>query len=122
MSTAIGSIIKKRRQGLGLKQTDLVARLKAHGVDLPRTTLRGWEADPARKWDYDWNPDFLRALAESLETSDLAILHEMGFPVIPEGYTLEDMLLAQRIREAPPTQRKEIVRAMLAILDDLGVE
>ena len=122
MTTAIGKIIKKRRDDLGLNRGDLLARLKERGVEIPRTTLRGWEVETARKWEYDWNPEFLRALADSLEMSDLELLHEMGFPVIPEGYTLDDMLLARKIREVPAGQRKKIVKTLLAVLDNLGVE
>lgn len=122
MTTVIGKIIKKRRDDLGLNRGDLLARLKLRGVDLKRTTLRGWEVETAQKWNYDWNPDFLRALAESLEMSDIELLYEMGFPVIPEGLTLDDMLLAQKIREAPPEKRKQIVRTLLAVLDNLGVD
>ena len=122
MSTAIGKIIKKRRDDLGLNRGDLLARLKAHGVEIPRTTLRGWEVETANKWAYDWNPDFLRALADSLEMSDIELLHEMGFAVIPEGYTLDDMLLARKIREVPPEKRKQIVKTLLAVLDNLGID
>jgi len=122
MTTAIGKIIKKRRDDLGLNRGDLLARLKERGVEIPRTTLRGWEVETARKWEYDWNPDFLRALADSLEMSDIELLHEMGFPVIPEGYTLDDVLLARKIRETPPARRKQIVRTLLAVLDNLGVD
>ena len=117
MTTAIGKIIKKRRDDLGLNRGDLLARLRQRGVDIPRTTLRGWEVDTARKWEYDWNPDFLRALAEALEMSDVELLYEMGFPVIPEGLTHRDAVRVDGFSRAPVGHGE----AGAAVLAQVGV-
>lgn len=114
----IGELIKQRREELGLSRADLERRLDLHGINLPRTTLRYWE-EGGRHGSTDWNPDFIRALAVVLETSEYALLTDLGFPIIPEGFTLDDIVLAKKLRDAPIEKRKQAIKMLLAILDQL---
>lgn len=121
LDKTLAEFIQQRREELGLSRLDIERRMTAVGSDLNHNTLESWENRPGNKWERDWNPDFLSALAEVLETDELKILHELGFPVVPEGFTFEDVVLAKRINAAPPEKRKEAVQMLLAIMDRLGI-
>ena len=114
-----GDVVKRHREQIGLSQADLRLRLKTRGFDLARSRISGWEnKDVSPGQELAWNPAFLKALAESLETSEVALLDELGFPVgTPAGFTVEDMEFARIVASHPPDRRRRAVKAFLAILE-----
>ncbi len=117
----LGQLIKQYREQRGLSRTELAERLAVYGIELPESTLRYWEKG-GRRSATDWNPNFIAALADAFDVDELELLHQLGFPVIPEGFILDDLKLARRLRELPVDKRKEAIRALLTVLDAMGIE
>jgi ribosome-binding protein aMBF1 (putative translation factor) len=114
----LGQLIKHRREVLGMSRAELSKQLHDRGVILPESTLRHWEKG-SRQGETDWNADFMRVLAETLEMDTVEALHELGFPVVPPGLTIEDLALVQRLRELPEEDRRRVIRMLNAIINEL---
>lgn len=69
----LGDYIASRRKALRLEQRELVARLKALGVDRAVTTLSGWEHNKQQV-----PVDFIPALAEALDVSITTLYEYAG--------------------------------------------
>lgn len=111
-------LIKRKRKASGISQESLADHLAAAGFNVSRTTISGWEQGK-RANDLDWNPDFIRALATTLNTDAIELLRDLGFPVVPDGFTFEDVQLAFRLREIPDLEdRKRATRILNAVLDE----
>jgi transcriptional regulator with XRE-family HTH domain len=72
--------IKQRREELNITQEDLAARLQLRGVNVARATIGHWEQGrtPAPFED----PEFVKALAESLNMGVSTVLKNAGYPVM----------------------------------------
>jgi transcriptional regulator with XRE-family HTH domain len=114
----LGELIKRRREILKLSRADLSTRLEDRGIHFPQSTLRNWETG-VRQSENDWNPNFLEALAEVLEMDVLEMLDELGFPVIPPGLTVDNLMLIQKLRELPEEKRRRAIRMLITIIDEL---
>lgn len=105
------------RKNSRVSQEALSEHLSAAGFDVSRTTISGWERGE-RTNELDWNPEFIQALATALNTDAITILRDLGFPVVPDGYTFDDVQLALRVRDIPdPEERRRAVRILNAVLD-----
>jgi transcriptional regulator with XRE-family HTH domain len=114
---SIGALIKTHRVRLGISQQDLAERLKSRGFDFRRGRISSWEREEPRN-EFEWNPDFLDALAEALEVSPLQLLDEMGFPTgLPSGISPEALAIAQAISSAAPDLRTRLLRMVNAALE-----
>lgn len=114
----LGKVIKKHREDKGLSQYDLRDRLEARGFKVSRPTISNWETSENEAGDTTWNPKFIKALADIFETTELEILHDAGFDLVPPGFKPEDIALAMMIRSVPDVKMRErLVRALLVILE-----
>lgn len=121
----IGRLIKQYRDRAGIERTEVSRRLSDHGFEIPHQTLKEWEDKPERKdkAEIAWNPDFVSALASIFDKTDLEVLDDLGFNVIPSGFTKEDIEFAKAIREIPnPVKRRRVVQALLQIIDLLEMK
>jgi transcriptional regulator with XRE-family HTH domain len=105
------SWIAKRRNLLGISQDELVSRLSDRGFKITRSTVSHWEKGRFRP-PFD-DPNFTRALAESLEMDVKNILSLLGY------ITTEDEEKSSRVIEIfdalPPEQQE----TALVILEQL---
>lgn len=118
---ALGNILKKRRDTLGLSRYDIERGMEQRGFRLAPSTLRNWETGRKNN-STEWDPAFLRALADTLDMTEIDLLAQLGFKVVPDGYTIEDIELARRIRGIPAAERGKMYKAMLGLLDNLGIK
>jgi hypothetical protein len=49
----------------------------------------------------------------------LEMLDELGFPVIPPGLTVDNLMLIQKLRELPEEKRRRAIRMLITIIDEL---
>lgn len=118
---ALGNVVKKRREALGLSRYDIERGMEERGFRLAPTTLRNWEKGRKHS-ETDWDAGFLRALADTLGTTEIDLLKELGFNITIDGYTSEDLEIAHRIRQLSEADRKKMVKMMLAILEGMGIK
>ena len=115
---SLGPIIQQNRKRLGISQEELASRLAERRFNVPRTTIASWESGQARN-SLDWNPDFLAALADSLETDSSNLLEQLGFA---SAYSPADTAIISRLRAIPnPEDRKRAARMLNGILEEFGV-
>lgn len=105
------SWIAKRRRALGLSQDGLADRLRNYGFDFTRATISHWEKGRYRPPYKD--PEFIRALADSLEMDTKNILFHIGL------VGTDDNDDASRVVEIFESLTPERQKTALVILEQL---
>lgn len=117
---SLGPLVKRYREQTGIGAPDLLQELSRRGFEIKQSTYYDWE----KKSDsIDWNPEFVTALADIFGKTEIEILDELGFNIVPEGFTKEDVEFAQVIRSIPnPLKRRRVLQALIGIIDLLDSE
>ena len=112
-----GELICTQRTQLGMEYTTLARKLEELGISVSRSTLQHWET--AGEWDIHWNGQFLRALAAALETTEVDLLRQLGFPVSLEDPTAQELYLLKRMTQLPEPYRDYVARVSNHLIDTL---
>lgn len=117
---SLGPLVKRYREQAGLGAPDLLQELSQRGFEIKQSTYYDWEK---KSDNIDWNPEFVTALADIFGKSEIEILDELGFNIVPEGFAKEDIEFAQVIRSIPnPLKRRRVLQALIGIIDLLDSE
>lgn len=113
----LGPIIRSLRQDVGISQQGVSDRLQELGFFVSQATIAAWELG-RRTDEIAYNPDFIDALANTLETTPTEILRQLGFVEIPHVDGDFDDILAD-IASLPPAQQTKLKEALRLILDGM---
>jgi transcriptional regulator with XRE-family HTH domain len=107
--------IKQRRKQIGVTQEELSARLQIRGFDISRATVSHWEQEqyqpPMQR------PDFVKALAEALETEVLDVLVMAGYE-IPSSVRRPAARAADLVERMPPERQKTALTLLESLLKE----
>jgi len=113
----LGQLIKQYRDAARMSLADVSERMESAGFSITPQGLGKWENRKPAKDDTFWNPTLITALADAFDKTELEILTDLGFDLLPEGFTAQDVKLALAIRPLPDTKKMQLMRAFNAILD-----
>jgi hypothetical protein len=114
----IGKLIQQYRAETGMERTNLASQLAQYGLEIPHQTIKDWEEKELKRDMHAWNPALVEALAGIFDKTQAEVLSDLGFDVVPNGLTLEDVELARMLGSIPnPMRRRRVVAALLSVLE-----